>query len=131
MLDSDVDSLLDISIPNLFVDDYSNCRLRDVVDYAGLAVIDFEWHAIATSVWSIKRSCEIRGPFLHRAICFDVNNISNSAIRLGRIVVATKSSVPVDSEVCAQIDHTTLFEWAGKGILHELSTRQHFCQHVT
>jgi len=60
---------------------------------------------------------------LNRTICFDVNNISNSARGLGLNCSSWKeSAAPVGSEVCAQIDHALLLEIAREGILQE-------CQH--
>lgn len=46
VFDSDVDSLLEISVSNLLVDDDTDGGLRNVVDYTGLAVVDLEWHTL-------------------------------------------------------------------------------------
>ena len=49
MLDSDVDSLLNVTIADLFVDNDPDCGLCDVVDYTCFAMIDFVGHATETS----------------------------------------------------------------------------------
>lgn len=46
MLNSDVHSLLEISIANLLVDDDTNCGFGDIVNDAGLAVVDLERHTL-------------------------------------------------------------------------------------
>lgn len=40
MLDSEVDSLLDVSVLDLLVDDDTDCALGDIVDNSGLSVVD-------------------------------------------------------------------------------------------
>lgn len=62
VLDSDVDSLLDVSIADLFVNDDTNGGFGNVVDYTGLAVVDLERHT-----------------FLHGTVHLDVNDIANSS----------------------------------------------------
>lgn len=112
MLDSDVDSLLDVPIADLFVDDYSNGRLCNIVHHPSLAMVDFVRHAVQISASIVSGRCRIRGPLLNSAIRFDVHNVPNSTEMLDICRHSYETPVPVYSEVCAQIDHTTLLERA-------------------
>lgn len=60
MLDSDIDSLLEVSVANFLVDDHSNGCFCDVVDDAGLTVVDLIGHAL-----------------LYGAVDFDVDYVAN------------------------------------------------------
>lgn len=46
VFDADVHSLFDVSVPNTLVNDDPDCALRDVVDDASLAMVDFVRHTI-------------------------------------------------------------------------------------
>ena len=46
MLDAHVHALLDVPVAHLFVEDDADGGLGDVVDDAGLAVVDFVGHAL-------------------------------------------------------------------------------------
>ena len=46
MLDTDVHSLLHVSVSDLLVEDDADCVFGHVVDDAGFAVVDFMWHSI-------------------------------------------------------------------------------------
>ena len=61
MLDANIDPLLDVPVSNSLVNYDADGGLRHVVDYAGLAVVDFVGH-----------------PFLDGAVGFDVDDVSNS-----------------------------------------------------
>ena len=46
MLNTDVDSLLDVPVANSLVNYDAHCGFCDIVDDASLAVVDFVWHAV-------------------------------------------------------------------------------------
>lgn len=46
MFDSDVDSLLEITVADFLVDDNADGGFCDVVDDSGFPVVDFEWHTL-------------------------------------------------------------------------------------
>ncbi len=49
MLKSDVEALLDVSVLDLLVDNDTYCALGNVVDDAGLAVVDFVLRGMSAS----------------------------------------------------------------------------------
>jgi hypothetical protein len=50
VLDSEVDALLDVPVLHLLVDDDTDCALRDVIDNAGLSMVDLVRHSTVPSV---------------------------------------------------------------------------------
>lgn len=60
MLNANVDSLLDVPVLDLLVDDYADGGLGDVVDDTGLSVVDLVRHTL-----------------LNSTICLDVNDVAN------------------------------------------------------
>lgn len=53
MLDTNVDTLLDVSVSNTLVDDDSDRGLGHVVNNAGFAMVDLVWHANDRSACSL------------------------------------------------------------------------------
>ena len=70
MFDSDIDSLLDVAVPHFLVDDNADGCAGDIVDYAGLAVVDFVRHA-----------------FLDGPVGFDVDNVTDSVRTTSAVVL--------------------------------------------
>ena len=95
MLDSYVDSLLDISISDSFVDYDTNGALGDIVDYSGLAVVDFVRHSMACqSSFRMQLLKMVSIPLLNSSIGLDVDDISNFVL----------------PQVCRKLDHPLLLE---------------------
>ena len=88
MFDSNVHTLLDVSVTDFLVDEDSDSGFRNVVDNTGLAVVDL-----------------VRHTFLNRAIGLDVDDISNPRIlsafswRLLRAVVLVVSEIGLKRNV--------------------------------
>jgi len=72
VLDPNVDTLLDVAVSDFLVDDNTNGGTGDVVNYSGLAVIDFVGHAL-----------------LNSTVGFDVDDITDSV--RGLLVLAVSS----------------------------------------
>ena len=72
MLDPNIDTLLDVAVADFLVDDYTNGGTGDVVNYSGLAMIDFVGHAL-----------------LNSTIGFDVDDITDSVRGLLVVVVSS------------------------------------------
>lgn len=72
MLDPNVDTLLDVAVAHFLVDDYTNGGTGDVVNYSGLAMIDFVRHALLDST-----------------VGFDVDDITDSIRGLLVVVVSS------------------------------------------
>ena len=53
MFDADIDALLDVFVADLLVEDDADGGLGHVVDDAGFAVVDFEWHAAWVGQFSL------------------------------------------------------------------------------
>jgi len=60
VLDSKIDSLLDVPVLDFLVDDHANRTLGDIIDNASLSMIHL-----------------VRHTFLHSTVGLDINNISN------------------------------------------------------
>jgi len=60
VFDTEVDSLLDVSVLDLLVDDDTDCALCDVVNDSGLAMINLVRHTL-----------------LNSTVCLDINDVSN------------------------------------------------------
>ena len=81
MLDTDVNSFLDIPVADSLVNDYTHCGFGDIVDDAGLAVVNLVGHAVVLirekSAKSVESKREDR-PLLNGPVGFDINNIPDS-----------------------------------------------------
>ena len=62
---ADIDTLLDVPVADFLVDNDADGRFGNVVDHTGLAMVDFEGHAL-----------------LYSAVGFDVDYVSNSGIEI-------------------------------------------------
>lgn len=85
MFDSKIDSLFDIPMLDLLVNDYTDCTLGNVVDDTSLAVIDFVRHTADVLVLTIRSPRNFRSkyvPLLHRSVRFDINDVADSKNRL-------------------------------------------------
>lgn len=77
MLDSEVDAFFDVAVLDLLVDDNTDCRLRNIVDYSSLTVIDLMRHAESKSVLLNGCVVVVDKPFLDSSVGLDVDNISD------------------------------------------------------
>lgn len=109
VLDTDVDALLYVAISHFLVDYDADSSAGDIVYDAGLPVVDFVGHA-----------------FLHGAVGFDVDDITNSVEVISSRCRFSKGLefVLVWSEVCAHRNHTLLSELPGEGILRGFVNRR-------
>jgi hypothetical protein len=60
VLDTEVDTLLDITVLDFLVDDDTDGGTGDVVDDTSLSVVDLVWHSLLDS-----------------SVCFDINDVSD------------------------------------------------------
>ena len=99
MLDAHVDSLLDVPVADLLVDDDAHGAFADVIDNARLAVVHFVWHAelevrkrpciFVSRTKVCDESIQALLPLLNSSIGLDVHDVANPVAHENRHSIAT------------------------------------------
>lgn len=83
MLDSDIDSLLDIASPDLFVNDDTKSALGNIINDTSLSVVNLERHSViellvAFLLVAVPVVALLSLPLLNRTVRLDIYNVANT-----------------------------------------------------
>jgi hypothetical protein len=78
VLDSEVDSLLDVSVLDLLIDDDTDCALGDIVDNTGLSVVDLGKGSASCDKERNLSNHLVWHALLNSSVGLDINDVSDS-----------------------------------------------------